>query len=198
MKKNVQIITISAVTLALTIILGLFPFVFLVPLLFTCVTRDWKMSLLAALFFGVVSYLYSFMGNSIVAVAFLENPWIPIVPRLAVGLIAHGSYVLMRKVNLGKGKLNQVLPVSVAASVGSIANTALIITCLVLFAPNATFGTITMPLYVSTMLISGVVELVAVNVVIPPLAIIVGKALKLEQFSPRISKNIYKKESHQN
>lgn len=184
MKKNVQLITVGAVTLALTAVLGMVPYIFLVPLLFTCVTRDWKLSVVSSLFFGLISYLYSFMGGSVVAIAFLENPWIPIVPRLFVGLIAHGTYVLCRKLLKGQGRVSRVLPVSLAASAGSIANTALVIPCLLLFASDATFGDMTMPLYLATMLINGAIELAAVNLLVPPLAFTVGRALRLPDYIP--------------
>lgn len=193
MNKNVRLITVSAVTLALTVVMGAFPFVFLVPLLFTTVTRGWKMTIIAALSFGVVSYLYAYMGTSIVAVAFLENPWIPIVPRIFVGLAAHGAYVLTRKL-VTKGNKAKILPVSVAISVGCIANTGLVVTCLMLFASSVTFGELTMPLYLTTMLISGLIELVICNVVIPPLALTVGKALKLPDYNKGVMK-IKKEES---
>ena len=62
MKNNVKTIAVCAVTFALTAVLGLLPYVFLIPLLFTCVTRDWKLTLAESLFFGVLSLCYAYIS----------------------------------------------------------------------------------------------------------------------------------------
>lgn len=180
MKNHVKLITVGAVTLALTAVLGLLPYVFLVPLLFTCVTRDWKMSLLESLFFGVISLLYSFMGGGVVAVTFVQNPWIPIVPRVLAGMGCHGVYVLLHKACARKeGKAAIVLPVTVACAAGSILNTGLVVPCLLWRA-----GDLFLPVAVET-LISAAIELAVAIAVAPPLAITVGKALRLPDYVRR-------------
>ncbi len=179
MKTNVKLITVSAVTFALTAVLGLLPFVFLLPLLFTCVTRDWKLSLIEGLFFGVLSYAYSFINptGAGVGAIFIENPWIPIVPRVLVGLGCHGVYAGLKKVC--KGKASVVVPVTVACAVGSLLNTALVVPCL-LWRAKSLF----IPILAQTML-SAVIELVVSVTVAPTLAITVGRALRLPDYLPQ-------------
>ena len=115
MKSNVKLITVGAVTLALTAVLGLLPYVFLIPLLFTCVTRGWRMTFFESLCFGVLSLLYAFMSPaSFVAAAFIANPWIPIIPRIVAGLGCHATYVGLRRVCKGESKFMRALPVVAA------------------------------------------------------------------------------------
>lgn len=180
MKTNSKLIAVSAVTFALTAVLGLFPFVFLIPVIFTCVTRDWKMSLVESTFFGVLSLAYSFMtpnAASPVAIAFMENPWLPILPRIAVGLGCHFTYVAVKRAFRNKnGRAALIVPVVVASAVGSILNTAIIVPLLLLVAGNSLgLGA----LWVSSTLVSGAIELAVAVIVVPPLTVTVGRALRL-------------------
>ena len=182
MKNNVKTIAVCAVTFALTAVLGLLPYVFLIPLLFTCVTRDWKLTLAESLFFGVLSLCYAYISPAPtpVSIAFMENPWLPIVPRLCVGLGCHGAYVLMRRAFRGKtGKAAVAVPVIVACAVGSLLNTGLIVPLLWAVAGNSLgLGVV----WVSSTLISGAIELCVALAVVPPLAVTVGKALRLPDY----------------
>lgn len=184
MKSNVKVITVGAVTLALTVVLGALPYVFLVPLLFTCVTRDWKLTLFESLCFGVISLLYSlFMPATPVAATFVANPWIPIVPRLLAGLGCHGVYVAVKRCFKKQSKASIVVPVIVACAVGSVLNTALVVPCLMWRGGNI-FGSFdtTRAVLLTETLISGVIELAVAVVVVPPVAITVGKALRLNDY----------------
>ncbi|MDE6398868.1 MAG: hypothetical protein K2L51_06065 [Clostridiales bacterium] len=184
MKNRVQLVTVAAVTFALTAVLGLLPYVFFIPLLFTCVTRGWRMTVLESLFFGILSLVYAYaMPASFVAVAFTKNPWIPIVPRLLAGLGCHGTYVLLRRCIKGDSKAAQVVPVIVACAVGSLLNTALVVPCLV-WRGGSLFGNyeLTAALLVGQTLISGAIELAVSVTVVPTLAVTVGRALRLPDY----------------
>lgn len=185
MKTNVKLITVTAVTFALTVVLGWMPYVFFVPLLFTCVTRNWKMALVESLFFGVLSLVYAYaMPVSFVAMAFIKNPWIPIVPRLLAGMGCHGVYVLLRRAFAGKeSRAATVVPVVIACAVGTVLNTALVVPCLI-WRGGTLFGTyeLTAALLVGQTLISGAIELAVAVVVVPPLAVTVGRALRLPDY----------------
>lgn len=170
-------VVLCAVILALMAVMGALPYVFLLPLLFVCVWSNWKMSLAASLMFGVVSLCYAFMGSSIVSVAFVSAPWIPIVPRLFVGLGAHFAYKGADKLIRGGGKLRQSLPYAVAGAAGSLLNTGLIIACLVLFTPDVVAGGTVMYVYAPYLLISGAIELAVNALLLPPIAVTVKKAL---------------------
>lgn len=189
MKNYVKMITVSAVTFALTAVLGLLPYVFFIPLLFTCVTRDWKMSVLESLFFGVLSFCYSFMSPTPVALAFIKYPWIPIVPRLLAGLGCHGAYVgLKRLFKNSESKVGTVLPVIFACAVGSVLNTALVVPCLLLTGGDM-FGSMTRAVFLGQTLISGVIELAVAIAVVPPLAVTVGRALRLPDYVHKAKKH---------
>ncbi len=176
MESKAKGIALCAVYLALTLVFGLLPYVFLLPLLLACVTTNYKTSFIVSLFFGVVSLLYSFMGgSSIVSAVFVAQPWIPIVARLPIGVLAHGAYKLTDKLIKKEGRLKKLLPVGVSAAVGSIANTAFVVSLLLLCMPSFEFGDTTVYLYAVTMLISGAIEL-AVNVaLLPPIAAVMYK-----------------------
>ena len=177
MNTKSKTVAVCAVLVALTAALGAIPFVFLIPLLFACVTQNVKISAFMGLVFGVVSFLYSLMGGSVVAAAFVQAPWIAIVPRIAVGFIAHGTYVLCKKLIKDKGKVSRVLPYSISAGVGSLSNTVLVVALLMIFMRDTTLGDITVYLYLPTMLINGAIEFVVCVALVPTLALSVGKAL---------------------
>lgn len=179
MTNKSKVIALCAITLTLIIVLGALPFVFLVPVLYTACSRKWGMSIIASTFYGVVSLCYAFMGSSFVSLAFIQAPYIAIVPRIFVGIIAHGSFVLSQKFFKGESRLQKILPISIATSLGSIANTALVILGMIIFLPEATFGGITLFVYIPTMLIFGVIELIVTNIIVPPLVIAVNKAVKI-------------------
>ncbi len=170
-------VAFCAVLTALTAVMGAIPFVFLVPLLFACVTQNVKISAFAGLVFGVVSFVYSLMGGTVVAAAFVQAPWIAIVPRIAVGFIAHGTYVLCKKPIKENGKISRVLPYSISAAVGSLSNTGLVVALLTIFMRDTALGDVTVYLYLPTMLINGAIECVLCVAIVPALALSVGKAL---------------------
>ena len=75
MESKAKGVALCAVYLALTLVFGLLPYVFLIPLLLASVTTNYKTSFVVSLFFGAVSLLYAFTGgSSIVAAAFVAQP----------------------------------------------------------------------------------------------------------------------------
>lgn len=182
MKNHVKTITVCAVTFALTAVLGLLPYVFLIPLLFTCVTRDFKLSFAEGLFFGLLSLAYSFISPAPtpVALAFMTHPWIPIVPRVLVALGCHACYVGLRHAFRNKkGKSAVVIPVTLSCAIGSILNTALVVGCLLMV---KAYGTGELIVFVSSVLVSGAIELGVSVLVAAPLSLTVGRALKLPDY----------------
>jgi hypothetical protein len=96
-KIDARFIALAASLVALTAVFGLIPFVFLVPLLLTATFGRLRLTLTIACAFGLVSYLYSFMGNTVVSLWFVANPAVPIVPRILVGIMIHFVYVGLLK-----------------------------------------------------------------------------------------------------
>ncbi|MDR2201987.1 MAG: hypothetical protein LBP26_04405 [Clostridiales bacterium] len=200
MKNKTRSVVVFAVILALTVVLGALPFVFLLPLLFTAVTEDMKKSLAAGLFFGIVSLAYSVMGGSIVAAAFLAAPYIAIIPRIFVGFAARGVFVLARRLLSSKRRFVRSLPYALSAAAGSLANTVTVVSLLVIFMRGTVYEGVTMLGAVPLMLISGAIELVIAAAVIPPLAAAVKRALnpgiirdipiEIQDVPPGVSKKI--------
>lgn len=170
MQRRSMGIALAAVFVALTAVFGALPFVFLVPVLLAALTTDFKTSFIVSAFFGVISLLYSFMGGSIVAVAFVSAPWIPIAARIFVGPAARGAFLLVGKCFRTDSRAKTVVSAAVGALAGTLTNTALVVTLLILVTPSETLFA-----GVPAMLISGAIEL-AVNIVaLPPLALAVNK-----------------------
>lgn len=182
MKISAKSLAVGAVTAALTVVFGAMPYVFLIPVLFTCVTRSGKAAFAESLFFGVVSLCFSFASASPVAAAFVEHPWLPILPRIFVGMASYGAYAGLRALCRRRtGKLARALPVVVACAVGPLVNTGLIVPLLWAVSRNVrALGAV----WVSTTLLSGVIEWVACVAVVPSLAFTVGKALRLPAYLP--------------
>ena len=184
MKNHVKTITVCAVTFALTAVLGLLPYVFLIPLLFTCVTRDYKLSIAEGLFFGLLSLAYSFISPAPtpVALAFMSHPWIPVVPRVLVALGCHFSYVGLRHAFRKKqGKSAVVIPVTLSCAIGSILNTALVVACLMMVKAYE-FGELMPLVFIAEVAVSGAIELGVSILVAAPLSCTVGRALKLPDY----------------
>lgn len=162
MNKTTRVVAVGAVIVALTVILGWMPVVFLVPTLFACCAFGWKMSIFASTTFGVISLAYSFMmPSSPVSLAFINNPLIPILARIAVGIIAHGFFVAFNKFFDEKKKW---IIVMLTAVVGSIMNTVLVGTCLLIFEPDIVLKGIS----IGYLLIMGSIEAVVNAVIVPP------------------------------
>jgi len=194
MKIKTRDVTVLAVAVALMFALTPIPVpigLFLVPVLFVAILYGWKIGAVAGLLFGLVSLMYAFtIPLNFVAVAFQEAPWIAIVPRIFVGAFAALAFAGFRKLfrdenGKAKNRFSQVLPYSLAASVGVLTNTTLVVTSMVLAVPNAAHGDVTVLIGVPTMLIAGAIEFVSMNVIMPILCITVGRALKAGEFTPR-------------
>lgn len=177
MKQRTKLITTAAIAVSLIVIFGALPYVFFVPVLMICICFGWGMTLIGSAAFGVVSLCYAFMGGSVVSVAFVEAPWIPILPRIIAGLGAHGVYVLAAKFIHRESKAGRYLPAALSAAAGSVLNTALVVLCLLFFVPDAALEGITIYVYVPVMLINGAIELAVNLLVVPPVSLTVKKAL---------------------
>ena len=194
MNIKTKTITILAVALALMFALTPIPFVslFLVPVLFIGLTHKWHLGAITGLMFGLVSLMYAFvMPTGIVAFGFQAAPWIAIVPRIFVGLFTALSFNLFRRLIKPKGKVSKILPYNLAATVGTITNTILVIG--MFFAMTAIDSEFPRQypysftvLFLGTVSLFVAIELVVANIIAAPVSFAVAKALKLGEFSPKI------------
>lgn len=176
MKRPALRIALAAIFTALIAVFGLFPFVFLLPLLVASVITDFRTSIFLSIAFGVISLLYAFMYTTPVALAFVAFPFIPILGRIPIGAAARGIFLLARSAIKKDGKLKKILPPTLAAATGSIANTACVVTLLVIFAGNTPLGGVTMLAFVPAMLVSGIIELIVSVIAVPSIYMAIKSA----------------------
>ncbi len=176
MKISSKSIAVAAITLALTAVLAPLPFVFMLPLLFTCCTRGMKMSLFMGLAFGVVSFLYAFAGSTPVALAFIKAPYIAIIPRILVAFFACGAFKISKKLIKGNSKTALVAPYVISAAVGTLSNTVLVVSSMLALSTTV-LADISVWAYVTVMITSGLIELAVSVILAPAVSISVEKAL---------------------
>lgn len=172
MKIQTRYLTLAATLAALCAVTGMIPYVFFLPVVVACATLGVGMSAFVGLAFGCISLLYSFtMPMSPVSLAFVQAPYIAIVPRVLAALGSCGMFKLIEKLARPQHRGARFAAVSASSAVGSLLNTALVVGMFVLIMPNGEFDGITMLAYVPTMLISGAIECVCMAVLAPPIVL---------------------------
>ncbi|MCM1368607.1 MAG: hypothetical protein NC184_07350 [Roseburia sp.] len=180
MKINTRSLTLAATLAALCCITGLLPYVFFLPVMVAATTLSVGMAAFVGLAFGVISIAYSFlMPTSLVALAFIQAPYIALLPRIAAALGAFGAFAFIKRVCKPTKKAGRFAAVSVSAAIGSLLNTAIVVALFVLIMPHLELGGITMLAYVPSMLVSGTIECVCMAVITPPITLTLDRvALK--------------------
>ncbi|MCH5350932.1 MAG: hypothetical protein J1F39_03075 [Clostridiales bacterium] len=178
MKINTRSITLAATLTALCAVTGFIPFVFFLPVMVAATTLSIGMVAFVGLAFGCVSLAYSYlMPSSIVSFAFIDAPYIAIIPRILAALGAFAVYKLIEKLAKPKSKVGRVASCSIAAVTGSLFNTVLVVGMLVLILPSLEFGDYTTMTYVPVMLINGAIELACMAVLTPPVSLTLDKVV---------------------
>jgi uncharacterized membrane protein len=85
-----------------------------VPAIIGGITQGWGVGLIIGLIFGVSSFLNA-------TVPLFKDPFVAILPRLFIGVVAYLSYVGLRR-------KSEYLAIGTAAFLGTITNTALVLT----------------------------------------------------------------------
>ena len=190
MKINTRSITLAATLTALCAVSGAMPYVFFLPVAVAASTLSLGTVAFVGLAFGCISLAYCFvMPASVVSVAFVQAPYIAILPRIAAALVAFGVFKLMCKllktdVDGKHARARRAAASSVSAAFGSIANTAIVIGLLVAIMPESEMGGVTVIAYVPTMLISGVIECVCMAALTPPIALALDKYVLKKRKKP--------------
>jgi uncharacterized membrane protein len=106
-----------------------------------------------------------------------QNPMVSLVPRIIVGLVV-GLIVY----SLTKTKLPKVISVSIATIVGTLTNTALVLTALKIFGGfELLFGDsakLLTTIFSSIVAVNGVLELVAALILVPSIYMATHKIIK--------------------
>lgn len=178
MKINTRSITLAATLTALCAVTGFAPGVFFLPVMVAATTLSVGMVAFVGLAFGCISLAYSYiMPISLVSMAFVEAPYIAIIPRILAALGAFAVYKLIERLAKPKSRPARVATCSAAAATGSILNTAIVVGMLVLIMPELTLGELTMIAYVPSMLISGAIEFACMAVIVPPISLTLDKVV---------------------
>ncbi|MBD5132033.1 MAG: hypothetical protein HDT28_05525 [Clostridiales bacterium] len=186
MKISTRSITLAATLTALCAVTGIIPYVFFLPVMVAATTLSVGMAAFVGLAFGAISIAYSFiMPTTLVAAAFIQAPYIAIVPRILAALGAFGIYKLLSHFFKPQKKPARVATVAGAAAVGSILNTALVVGMFMLVMPSFDFGGVTLIVAVPQLLISGAIECACMAILTPPVTLTLDKVvLKKNRLSP--------------
>jgi len=201
-------ITVCAVAVALMFVLAWLPVAaFMIPVVFVACSYRPKYGLIVGIFAGCTCLLWALMfgaaSESPVNIAIICAVWI--VPRGVAGWLSALAFAGVRKfrgrvpgvggreidgaMDGGKaaggksgGKTARWLPYNAAASAGVVTNTALVVSCLVWLFPGMEIMGLPVGAFWWAFVLIGLGELLVLNLIMPPLCLAVGKALKLGEF----------------
>ena len=100
MKISTRSITLAATLTAMCFVTGLLPYVFFLPVTVAATTLSVGIAAFVGFAFGAVSVAYSFLipTGSFVGVAFMQAPYVAIIPRVLAALGAFGAYKLIEHI----------------------------------------------------------------------------------------------------
>ena len=179
MKISTRSITLATTLTAMCFVTGLLPYVFFLPVTVAATTLSVGIAAFVGFAFGAVSVAYSFLipTGSFVGVAFMQAPYVAIIPRVLAALGAFGAYKLIEHIAKPQKRAAKFAAVSASATIGSLLNTALVVSMFVLILPNLTAGGATLAVAVPEMLISGAIECVCMAVITPPITLTLNKVV---------------------
>ena len=179
MKISTRSITLAATLTAMCFVTGLLPYVFFLPVTVAATTLSVGIAAFVGFAFGAVSVAYSFLipTGSFVGVAFMQAPYVAIIPRVLAALGAFGAYKLIEHIAKPQKRAATFAAVSASATIGSLLNTALVVSMFVLILPNLTAGGATLAVAVPQMLISGAIECVCMAAITPPITLTLNKVV---------------------
>ena len=179
MKISTRSITLAATLTAMCFVTGLLPYVFFLPVTVAATTLSVGIAAFVGFAFGAVSVAYSFLipTGSFVGVAFMQAPYVAIIPRVIAALGAFGAYKLIEHIAKPQKRAAKFAAVSASATIGSLLNTALVVSMFVLILPNLTAGGATLVVAVPQMLISGAIECVCMAAITPPITLTLNKVV---------------------
>ena len=180
MKEKTRALALTAILIAITLVLGLLPIGFItipgfieitlmcIPVLVGTLVLGWRVGLPLGALFALTSIIVALSGRSVLGTMLLEDSIVKtlvllIVPRLLIPLVAFLIYRVMRA---KKDALN----IAVAGAAGSVTNTVVFLVMLNLMFPDLVAGQV----FTFAAFINGAAEAVLAALVCPPIV----KALK--------------------
>lgn len=178
MKIQTRSITLAATMSALSCATYMIPFVFFIPVTVAATTLSFGLTAFVGLAFGAISVAYSFLfPTGLVAMAFVQAPYIAILPRVLAAVGAFGVYKLITRFLKPTKKPARFAAVSASAAVCSLLNTALVVGMMVLILPNLSDGSQTMLAYSVELVIRGAIEVVCMAALTPPITLTLEKVV---------------------
>jgi uncharacterized membrane protein len=188
MKLRPKDIAVAAVAVALMFALAWLPVAaFLIPVFFVSCLYKPVHGLIIGVFAGLVCLTFALIavaGSGVTGVQILIVCIVWVVPRMLVGLFSSLAYQGAKKIK-GKSKFMRYLPYILAVITGVATNTVLVITCLALLFPAMPIMGLAVGTYWWVFMLVGIGEALVCSLLIPPLCLTVGKALRLGEFAPK-------------
>lgn len=173
MKIDARKIATCAVLSALCAVTGALPFVFFIPVTVAVTALPLGMAAVAGLAFGIVSMCYSFiLPTSLVSAAFIEAPYLAILPRICAAVCGALCFKLICKLWKSNGRGARVARAAIGGGITSALNTAFVVGLMLLIMPNFAFGGVTVAAYAVVMLTSGAIEIAVTAVLTPAVSVV--------------------------
>lgn len=197
MKIKTIDIAVTGILCALIAVITLIPFVGFIPLIpgmlsfaaFSIAlvlvggqTQNVFVAIAISTFFGLMSMTNAFIRPSGIMDTFCQNPLLSVLPRIFIGLTTYYSYKGFSKVFRNKKSkfTREYLPSSLSAIIGTLTNTILFLSMLMLLYHGKTIDsgvTISWTLIGTIILTNTIAEVIFSALVVPPIVVGVNKAL---------------------
>lgn len=192
MKNKTYDIALTGIMCALIAVMALVPFLGFIPIGIVSITlilipinaisqtQNWVVAVCVSTFFGLMSFIASYLYPTTIVDICFQNALISILPRVPIGLAAHFSYKGLKKLfsNSENKFVRNSVPSAISAAVGVITNTVLALSMLLLvkYGVSDADTIINFKLVGAIMLTAFLPELLMNIIVVPPIVMGLNKA----------------------
>ena len=146
------------------------------------VCLGWKYGALIGGVWGLTSLLRAYMMFPVYLNYGFGNFFVAILPRIIVGFVAGGLFVLLRKT-----KLNDVISAAISAAVGTVTNTVLVLSAMNIWlkfngGDYSSFYQVFKNILSTIVAVNGLTELIAAIIIVPAVYKAISKSLKNKSF----------------
>ena len=158
-------------------------FILLIIVAVASIACGFWVGLATAFTFGLMSFITSFTNPTALAPVF-NNPLVSVLPRICMGFTIYFAYRLMNKLLKDKGnkgdKVKSYVRIGVAAGVGALTNTALVLGSMALIYGGRVIGgtALTAEFFTWILTFVGSLEFVATALLTPPIVYAIGRATR--------------------
>lgn len=142
------------------------------------VCLGWKYGALIGGVWGLTSLLRAYMMFPVYLNYGFGNFFVAVLPRIIVGMVAGGVFVLLRKT-----KVNNIIAAAVATAVGTLTNTVLVLSAMNLWlkfngGDYSSFFQTFKNILSTVIAVNGLTELIAAIIIVPAVYKAISKSLK--------------------